>query len=99
MLQTILGTNISSVIVGLGVAEDDMMGQIPSWPSQAAVHVIRFGLLAVASFVLGACAAHVPSSNQNVTDKSDLYRFIEPTNGAAYSQGSINYYLPPGVGR
>ncbi len=53
---------------------------------------MRFVLLAVALFVLAACAPPVPPPNQKTANKSDLYRFIEPTNGAAYSQGSIYYY-------
>jgi hypothetical protein len=70
-----------------------------SHPSQTPVHVMRFVLSAAALFFLGACAAHAPSPNQDVAQKSNLYRFIEPTDGAAYSQGSISYYLPPGLGR
>jgi hypothetical protein len=60
---------------------------------------MRFMLLAAALFVLGACGAPMPSSSPNAANRSDLYRFIEPTNGAAYSQGSLYYYTSPGVGR
>lgn len=98
MLPIIYGKTFYPSFIGVG-ATDDVVVANPSWPSQAAVQVMRFVLLAVALFLLGSCAAPVPSSNQNVADKSGLYRFIEPTNGAAYSQGSISYYLPPGLGR
>jgi hypothetical protein len=60
---------------------------------------MRFILLAAALFVLGACGASVPPSSPNAVNRSDLYRFIEPTDGAAYPQGSLYYYTSPGVGR
>jgi hypothetical protein len=54
---------------------------------------MRFVLLAAALSVLTACAATpTPPANQKTANRSDLYRFIEPTNGAAYSQGSLYYY-------
>lgn len=53
---------------------------------------MRIVLLAAALSVLAACAQPMPPPNQKTASRSDLYRFIEPTNGAAYSQGSIYYY-------
>jgi hypothetical protein len=60
---------------------------------------MRFVLFAVVFFVLGACVSPAPSSDQKAANGSDLDRFIKPTNGSAYSQGSLYYYLPPGLGR
>jgi hypothetical protein len=68
---------------------------------------MRIVLLAAALSVLAACAPPMPPPNQRTAERSDLYRFIEPTNGAAYSQGSMYYYTngvnpgafgPAGVG-
>jgi hypothetical protein len=53
---------------------------------------MRFVLLAAALSLLAACAAPATPPNEKTTNRSDLYRFIEPTNGAAYSQGSLYYY-------
>jgi hypothetical protein len=66
------------------------------------VHVmrfVRFVLFVTPLFILGACVAPAPSSDQKAANKSDLDRYIEPTNGSAHSQGSLYYYLPPGLGR
>ncbi len=60
---------------------------------------VRFVLFAAALLILGACVAAAPSPDQKAVNKSDLDRFVEPTNGSAYSQGSLYYYLPPGLGR
>ena len=70
--------------------------------AEADLHVMRFVcfvLFAAALFILGACVAPAPSSDKKAVNRSDLDRFIEPTNGSAYSQGSSYYYLPPGLGR
>jgi hypothetical protein len=53
---------------------------------------MRLALLAVGLLVLAACAQPAPPPGKNAANKSDLYRFIEPTNGAAYSQGDARYY-------
>lgn len=49
---------------------------------------VRFVLFAAALLILGACVAAAPSPDQKAVNKSDLDRFVEPTNGSAYSQGS-----------
>jgi hypothetical protein len=53
---------------------------------------MRFVFLVAVLSVLAACAPPMPPPNQKTANRSDLYRFIEPTNGAAYSQGSMYYY-------
>jgi hypothetical protein len=57
---------------------------------------MRVVFLVIGLLALGACAQPAPSPMaQNGTpksDKSDLNRFVEPTNGAAYSQGDMYYY-------
>lgn len=53
---------------------------------------MRFAVLAVGLLVLAACAQPAPPPAKDAANKSDLYRFIEPTNGAAYSQGDARYY-------
>lgn len=87
------------VIVGIGGNAFDIMARVGSWSSQSEVRLMRFILLAAAMFVLGACGSPMPSSSQKAADGSDLNRFIEPTNGSAYSQGSLYYYTAGGVGR
>lgn len=51
--------------------------------------VVALGLLA-----LGACVQKPMQNTENASQhgKSSLYRFIEPTGGAAYSQGDARYY-------
>ena len=42
---------------------------------------------------LAACTPPMQTAdNAGKNGKSDLYRYIEPTNGAAYSQGDMRYY-------
>jgi hypothetical protein len=53
---------------------------------------MRFAILAVGLLVLAACVQPAPSPMKNAANKSDLYRFIEPTDGAAYSQSDMYYY-------
>jgi len=60
---------------------------------------MRSLLLAASLCVLGACSAPTPSATGTGTDRSDLNRFIAPTGGAAYPQGTASYYMPPGMGR
>ena len=53
---------------------------------------MRLALLAIGLFALAACAQPAPGPGKNAANKSDLHRFIEPTDGAAYSQGDARYY-------
>jgi hypothetical protein len=48
---------------------------------------MRLSLLVAALSALAACTL-TPPQNQ----RADLNKYVEPTNGAAYSQGDIRYY-------
>lgn len=54
---------------------------------------MRVALLMIGLLALGACVQPAPTPMaQNTAPQSDLKRFTEPTNGAAYSQGDMYYY-------
>lgn len=52
---------------------------------------MRFALIAIGLFALGACTPG-PLLPAQVSNGSDLKKYVEPTNGAAYSQSSMYYY-------
>jgi hypothetical protein len=52
---------------------------------------MRFGLIAIGLFVLGACTPG-PLPAAQVGNGAELNKYVEPTNGAAYSQGDLYYY-------
>jgi hypothetical protein len=52
---------------------------------------MRFALIAISLFALGACTPG-PLPPAQVSNGSDLKKYVEPTNGAAYSQGQLYYY-------
>ncbi len=52
---------------------------------------MRFALIALGLLALGACTPG-PLPPAQVSDASDLKKFVEPTNGAAYSQSNEYYY-------
>jgi hypothetical protein len=51
---------------------------------------MRLSLVVAALLALGACTPAPPMSAQN--NRADLNKFVQPTNGAAYSQGDLYYY-------
>jgi hypothetical protein len=52
---------------------------------------MRFALIAIGLFALGACTPG-PLPPAQVSNGSDLKKYVEPTNGAAYSQSEMYYY-------
>jgi hypothetical protein len=53
-------------------------------------YVMRLALAVLGLLLLGACTT--PTQTASTQNKSDLNKYIEPTNGAAYSQGDVRYY-------
>lgn len=54
---------------------------------------MRLVLVALGLLVVGACAQPMQTASNAVgSGKSDLTRFVQPTNGAAYSQSDLYYY-------
>ena len=51
---------------------------------------MRLSLLVAALLALAACTTPPPMSAQN--HQADLYKYVQPTNGAAYSQSDLYYY-------
>jgi hypothetical protein len=49
-------------------------------------------LAALGLLLLGACAQPVQTANNAPVGHSDLNRFVQPTDGAAYSQSDLYYY-------
>jgi hypothetical protein len=55
---------------------------------------MRVALAVLALMMLGACAPPTQTAdNAAAPGRSDLYRFVAPTNGGAWSQGDERYYL------
>jgi hypothetical protein len=52
---------------------------------------MRFALIAVGLLALCACTPG-PLPPAQVSNGTDLNKYVEPTNGAAYSQGQLYYY-------
>lgn len=51
---------------------------------------MRFLLIALGLSLLAACAQPIQVASND--DNAGLMRFVEPVNGAAYSQGDLWYY-------
>lgn len=51
---------------------------------------MRVPILVAALLALAACAPTPPISAQQ--QRADLKKFVQPTNGAAYSQSDLYYY-------
>ncbi len=52
---------------------------------------MRLAVLATALLILGACTPG-PLPPAQVSNGADLKKYVEPTNGAAYSQSELYYY-------
>ncbi len=52
---------------------------------------MRFVVIAIGLLALGACTPG-PLPPAQVSNGAELYKYVEPTNGAAYSQGELYYY-------
>jgi hypothetical protein len=52
---------------------------------------MRYALIAIGLLALGACTPG-PLPPAQVSNPNDLKKYVEPTNGAAYSQGDLYYY-------
>jgi len=63
---------------------------------------MRLALLFLGLLAMSACAQPTQTADNASNGTSDLTRFVQPTNGAAFSQGDYRYYLPsqpPGIGQ
>jgi hypothetical protein len=52
---------------------------------------MRYALIAIVLFALGACTPG-PLPPAQVSNPNNLLKYVQPTNGAAYSQSDLYYY-------
>ena len=54
---------------------------------------MRVALIVIGLLTLAACVQPGPTPTaRTAADNADLKRFVEPTDGAPYSQSDMNYY-------